>query len=447
MNIFKNRFLTNTAWLVGGKIFQMAISLLISTLTARYLGPGNFGIINYTNAYIAFFSSICQLGLNGIIIKEMVSHRDDEGTIIGTAIVMRLITSIISMVSIYFMFKTITPNDTIMIKVAMLQSVSILFASFDIINFWYQSKLQSKITTIIQSMAYVVMSLYRVIILILNKDVTWFAFAVSLDTIVIAVLLLYSYSKNKEKNFSFSFIWVKKLLSQSWPFILSGIMITVYGQMDKIMIGEMMDKTSVGLYSIAITITGLWSFIPIAFLDSARPLIMEAKTVNQELYVLRLKQLYCFIIWLSFAYALAMSIMSKLVIYILYGEQYIGAQSALVITVWYCAFSYLGAAKNIWIICEGKMKYETIFTLSGAILNIVLNYFMIPLYGIVGAAVATLVTQIVTNFVVMFFFSETRENAKLIVDAFLFRGIGNINSIKKLFLKNKLEVKVWIKIF
>lgn len=433
--MLKNRFINNTGWIVGGKVFQMLISLIITSITARYLGPNNYGLINYANAFISFFTSICTLGLNGIIVKEFVTHRDKEGEIIGTAIAMRLIVSIISMISIYFLMLNIGKGDNQLVMIAVLQSVSIFFASFDIINYWYQSNLQSKFSTIIQSIAYIAMSIYRVIILIQKKDVTWFAFAISLETMVVAILLYYSYKKNRKpnQNIVFSFYWVKKLIKQSYPFILSGIMITVYGQMDKIMIGGMLDQTSVGLYSTAITITGLWSFIPIAFLDSARPLIMEAKNTNHDLYIRRLKQLYAFIIWLSILYAIAMCLFSKLIILILYGEAYLGAQKALIITVWYCAFSYLGSAKNIWIICEGKMKFEALFTLIGAITNVLLNYVLIPIYGIVGAAFATLITQIITNFLIMFFFRETRENARLILSSFFLRDVLNIkNAIQKM---------------
>ena len=438
-NMIKNKFLSNTSWIVGGKIFQMIISLVITSITARYLGPNNYGLINYTNAYISFFTNVCTLGLNGIIVKELVANRDKEEEIISTAIILRLIASIISIISIYFLMQTVGKGDILLVTVAILQSISIIFSSFDIINFWYQSNLQSKYPTIIQSIAYIIMSVYRVIILILKKDVIWFSFAVSLDTIVIAILLITAYHKNKhdKKIVLFSFRWVKKLLRQSYPFILSSIMITIYGQMDKIMIGGMMDQTSVGLYSVAIAITGLWSFIPVAFLDSARPLIMEAKTKNNTLYIKRLKQLYAFIIWMSICYAILMCIFSKYVILILYGRSYLGAQSALIITVWYCSFSYLGSAKNIWIICEGKMKYETLFTLCGAICNVVMNFLLIPLYGIIGAAFATLITQILTNFVIMFFFKETRENSKLIVSAFLLKDI-NLN-IKDLIKRIKGE--------
>ncbi len=435
--MFKNRFIQNTSWLVGGKIFQMLISLVITSITARYLGPNNYGLMNYTNAYISFFSSLCTLGLNGILVKELVSNRNSEGEIIGTALILRLVCSFISMITIYFLLLNIKTSTKELVLVGVLQSISILFSSFDVINYWYQSNLQSKYTTIIQSIAYVVMSIYRIIILILGKSVEWFAFAVSLDTIVIAILLSYSYKINKElnQNLSFSKKWISILLKQSYPFILSGIMVTIYGQMDKIMIGQMLDNQQVGLYSVAIAITGLWSFIPVAFIDSARPVIMEEKNKDQKKYIKRLKQLYAFIIWLSFSYAIFMTLLSKYIILILYGKDYLGAQNALNITVWYCAFSYLGSAKNIWIVCEGKMKYELMFTTCGAISNIILNFWLIPIYGIVGAAIATLCTQIITNFIVMLFFKETRENAKLIIDAFFLRDVIDVHNVLNKIIK------------
>lgn len=436
----KNRFIKNTGWLVGGKVFQMLISLVITSITARYLGPNNYGLMNYTNAYISFFSSLCTLGLNGIIVKELVSNRENEGEILGTALIMRLVCSMISMISIYFLLLNINNSNKELVMVGMLQSISILFSSFDVINFWYQSNLQSKYTTIIQSIAYVVMSIYRVIILILGKNVSWFAFAVSLDTIVVALILIYSYkiNKNQGQNLRFSKQWVKRLLKQSYPLIISGIMVTIYGQMDKIMIGQILDNKQVGLYSTAIAITGLWSFIPIAFIDSAHPIIMEQKNINQTMYIKRLKQLYAFIIWLSFIYAFFMMIFSKYIILILYGKDYLDAQGALSITVWYCAFSYLGAAKNIWIVCENKMKYELFFTLVGATSNIVLNLVLIPTFGINGAAIATLCTQIITNFLIMFVFKETRDNAKLVLSSFFLKDVIDAKEIVNL-IKRKVN--------
>ncbi|MEG2993730.1 MAG: flippase [Bacilli bacterium] len=431
-----NKFIVNTVWIVGGKIFQMFISLIVSMLVTRYLGPSNFGIINYASSIVAFFTSFCSLGLSAIIVKELVNNRDKEGEILGTSIVMRLVASFISFLLIIVLIYSIKPDDKLTIIVVILQSISLLFNAFDIFVYWYQSNLQSKYITIAQTIAYIFMTIYKIIILISQKGVEWFAFSTSLDIILIAIILMLFYKKNSGDKLTFNKKWIKVLLRQSYPFIVSGIMLTIYGQMDKIMIGEMMDTTSVGLYSVAITITGIWSFIPIAFIESARPIIMEKKRQNDNaMYITRIKQLYAFIIWMCIFYGIFITFFSKYIILILYGENYIGAAPALSIVVWYCAFSYLGSAKNIWLICENKNKYEQFFTFTGAITNVILNFLLIPQLGIVGAALATLITQIVTNVLLLFLFRETRENGILIVESFLLKGV----KIKELFKTIKFK--------
>lgn len=429
--MIKNKFLKNTSWMIGGKIFQMLISLLVNMIVVRYLGPSDYGLIGYSNSFISFFSSICTLGLNGIIVKELVTNTQKQGEVLGTGIALRVISGFISIIIIQISMKILNPKDNILSIIAFLQSISLIFSSLDLINYWYQSRLESKYSTIIQSAAYIVMCVYKAIILILGKDVRWFAFSTTLDIIVITILLAIAYHKHGGQKLSFNICVGKRLISQSYHFIFAGIMVTIYGQIDKVMIGSMMDVKSVGLYSVAITLCGIWSFIPGAFIDSARPIIMNSKDINNEMYIKRLKQLYTVIIWMSIIYALFISCFGEVIINILYGKEYIDSLPALKIVVWYCSFSYLGAAKNIWLICEGYSKYEKWFTMYGAIINIVLNLIFIPKLGIIGAAIATLVTQIFTNVVIPTIYKDTRKNTRYIIDAFLLKDIMNKESIKQ----------------
>lgn len=442
MKLFKNRFLSNVSWIIGGRIFQMAISLFIGMITARYLGPSNYGIINYVASFVAFFTSLSTLGLNGIIIKELVADPKNQGTIIGSTILMRIVSSIISTITILIIILIINPNDNLIFVVAILQSISLVFQSFNTIDFWYQSKLQSKKSTIIQSTAYLIIAIYKVVILIIHKDVKWFAFSTTLDIILIALMLLISYFRNNGQKLRFSLSLSKKLLSQSYHFIISGVMVAVFAQTDKIMIGKMMDITSVGLYSVAIVISGLWGLIPSAMIDSARPVIMLHKGQNQKLYIKRLKQLYAAIIWLNIAYCTFVTCFSNIIIFVLYGAEYANARGALIIAVWYGSFAYLGAGKNIWLICEGKSRYEKIFTFLGAITNVFLNLILIPIMGINGAAIATLITQATTNFIIPLLFKDTRINSMYMVEAFLLRDVISKDRIKKFFnkVRNRQEI-------
>lgn len=428
----KKQFLTNTKWIILGKIFQMSISLIIGMITARYLGPSNFGIINYTSSFIAFFTSICTLGLNGIIVKEIMDNPDIEGTILGTSIGMRILSSILSSISILFIINIINSGDEQFLIVGSLQVISLLFQSFDMINYWYQAKLMSKYSAIIQSVGYLAVTIYRIILLIQGKSVEWFAFCTSLDMIVNSILLLVSYYKNGGQKLTFSFDKAKYMLNNSYHFILSGLMVSVYGQMDKIMIGQMISTKEVGFYSTATAISGMWTFILLAIIDSSRPIIIDAKNQNDSLYETRIKQLYSVIIWLSLIVSILITIFARPIVTILYGEDFIGTIRPLQIVTWSTLFSYLGVARGIWIVCESKQKYIKYLTFSGAISNLILNLILIPTLGISGAALATLITQIITNFIMPLLISDIRINSIYIIDAFLLKGL-----IDKKYIVNK----------
>jgi O-antigen/teichoic acid export membrane protein len=419
----RQKFLANTGWIVGERVYQMLISLVVGVMTARYLGPSNYGIINYAASFIAFFSSICTLGLEGIIVKELVDNPEREGELLGSGIIMRLASSLISMIAILILISVLNRNDIVMLVVATLQSIALLFRSVELIEFWYQSKLQSKYSSIIKGIGYTTMSLYKVVLLITGKSVEWFAFSTTVDSIIIALLFLYFYHRQGGNRLRFRFTTVKELISQSYHFILSGIIVVIYNHMDKVMIGQYLSEKQVGLYSAAITICNMWVFVPNALINSARPLIMKLKGQNEDLYVRRLKQLYSFIWWMGIAFALIISAFSTLIVLILYGRQYLDAVPSLIIASWYTVFSVLGTARGIWILCEGKYKFVKRYLSWGVVVNLVLNTILIPMWGIEGAAFATLVTQIVTAIIAPVFYKETRIHSKYVLEALFFKGV------------------------
>lgn len=437
-NTMKNKFLSNTFWILGGQIVKILISFVISMLTARYLGPSNYGVINYVGSYIAFFTSLVGLGLNGVIIYELGNHRDEEGEILGTSILMRFITGIFSTAIFMFLIHLTDGDDSTIIAVSKLQAIQLPFLAFDTINYWYQSNLLSKNSVIIQTIGNFITSIYKVYLLITSKSVVWFSFATSLDIILLAFMYYLAYMKQGEQRLAVSFTIGKRILKGSTAFILANMMVFVYGQIDKIMIKQMLNSTEqVGLYSVAIAVSGIIGFIPGAILDSSRPVIVNAKNKDEDLYQLRLRQLFAGIIWICIIYSIFMTIFAKTVIQILYGSDYLGATNSLRIAVWYSAFSYLGSGRNLWLICENKNKYVFTFSALGAVTNVVLNAIMIPFWGIEGAAVATLLTQILANSIYPILFIETRQYGRLIFDAFRLKNI-DIKHIFKL-ISNQIK--------
>lgn len=421
--LFRNKIFTNMRWLVSGRILQMAIALVINMITARYLGVNNYGIINYIASYVSFFTPICSLGLESIIIKELVDKPDHQGETIGTAMGMRMISSVFSMIAIMLFLLLVDRGNVMMLGVALVQSMILVFNTADLFEFWYQSRLESKVSVTVRTVGYLITAVYKIAILVFQKSIYWFAFTNTLDMIIAFILLSIVYRKSGGQKLTFNFATGKKMLKISYNFIISGLMVAVYAQMDKIMLGQMLDTYTVGLYSVGIYICSLWNFIPDAMIASLRPGIMAAKKVNEETYIRKLKQMYALIIWISILYAVGVCIFSKYIILILYGKDFLGARAPLMIAVWYCGFSLLGSARDVWIICEGHQKYSKWFALIGAMTNLILNLLLIPKIGMIGAAIATLTTQIMTGFGVTLLFKDTRENNKFLIEAFLLKGV------------------------
>lgn len=417
-----SRFLVNTGWMMFAQIYQMLISLIIGVITARYLGPSNYGILNYSASYISFFTIACQLGLEGIVVKEIINDRENEGVILGSSIAMRLIAGALSVVLVCVIIWIINPNDSLLLAVSFLQSLILIFNAFNIIDCWYQSNLQSKTTTIFKCIAYTAMSIYKVVLLIFGKSVVWFAFSTSLDSLVISILLLWHYRHNGKKQLKNNAGIGKRLFFQSYHLIISSLMAVIYSQMDKIMIGKIMDQTNVGFYSAATTICHMWMFIPQALSSSARPLIVDLKNRDEKIYLKRLKQLNFVTFWIGVGFATAITVFSKFIINVLYGSEYFAAREPLMLIVWSVAISALSYPNSIWMVCEGNQRYNKYILIWGVFINLTLNAVGIPLLGMKGAAIATIATEFVCCFIAPLFYRRTRIYIKYLIESIV--GIG-----------------------
>lgn len=412
----------NSAWMVTETIIQMIVSLVINKVVSKYLGVSNYGIINYGISFLNFFNAICTLGLGTIAIKYLVNEKEKQGEIIGTCIGMRLISSFISVLIISSLVFILKKGNSIIITVSIIQSFSLLTDTFNTINWWNQYKLQSKLSAMATFIAYVITALFKVILVCTKKSVVWFAFSNIIQSTIIAIVLYIIYKKQKCPKFSFSMKRGKVLLKESYHFIISGLMVAIYAQTDKIMIGSMIDDMSaVGLYSVSVTIMQLWAFLPTAIINSFKPALLEIRNNSYERYMVKLKQLYSIIIWLSLAYTAFVFLFGKYIVLILYNKDYLDCLTSLRLVIFGVLFSFIGVIREFWLVCEGKQKYAKYFALFGALGNVILNLLLIPRYGITGAAIATLSTQIITGVIVPLFFKDTKEAVKHFVCGLLFK--------------------------
>lgn len=413
--MIKNKNVANAGWIIGCKIIQAVLGVIISMLTARYLGPSNFGVINYAAAVVAFVAPVAKLGLSHVVVQEIVYSPDEEGNILGSSVVMSLISSLISIIGVVAFSFVANPSDKEAILVCALYSILLIANALEVVQYWFQAKLMSKYPSIVAVIMYLVISIYKVVLLITKQGVYLFAVSNAIDHMLIGIILLVIYQKKCNHKLKFSFNWAKRLLNKSKHFIIPSMMVTVFAQTDKIMLKFMVGNEATGIYSAASTCAGLTSFVFAAIIDSMRPTIIENKKELSPSYETNMCGLYSIIIYLALAQSLGMTLLAKPIIWVLYGAEYFAAVPALAIIVWHTTFSYIGATRDVWILAEEKQRYLWIINLSGAIANIVLNLLLIPILGINGAAIASIITQIFTNVIIGFIMEPIRGNNVLMM--------------------------------
>lgn len=412
----KNRVLNNAMWIIGCKVVQAVLALIVSMLTARYLGPSNYGLLNYAISLTAFVMPIMKLGLDSILVQEIVNCRkEEEGTILGTVIVLTFLSSIISVISIVAFVMVADRGEQTTLIVCFIYSLILFFYAFELIQYWFQAKLMSKYTSLTMLFAYSMMTVYQIFLLVTSKNIYWFAFSKTFDILIIDVVLFYLYHRMGTSRLGFSWDHAKRMLNKSKHYILSNIMIVIFAQTDKIMLKMMIDDAATGYYSAAVNVASMTNFVFVAIIDSARPAIFESKKHDHDAYENNLTKLYSVIIYFSLALCLVMTLFAGLIIRILYGAAYDPAVPALQIVVWFTTFSYLGGVRSIWVLAEGKQSVLWKINLTGAIANVILNLALIPHFSIVGAAIASLVTQIITNVITGYIFKSIRHNNDIMV--------------------------------
>ncbi len=413
--MMKNNVVSNTRWIVVCKIIQSVLQLIVGALCARYLGPHDYGLVGYASSLVAFAVPLVQLGLYATIVKELVDAPEKEGAIMGASIVMEVLSAIVCIAVLNVFSFMANANDPLTITVCALSSTSLLFKSFELMQRWFQYKLQSKYPSVIAVCVYVIVSAYRIYLLIAEKSVHWFALVNTLEYFLMCAALIFVYYRLGAGRMSFSLAMARQLIHKSKYYILSAVMVNMFQNTDHIMLKMMMGDTENGYYTAAVTASCVVAFLYSAIVDSMRPVIFEYKKKLDARYEKNISVLYCIIFYLTIAQGIGFTLFSKLIIKILYGSEYFKAVPVLRIIIWQISFSYMGTIRNIWILAEGKQRLVWKLNLCGVMVNIMINVLLIPKYGARGAAFASFATQMFTNFVLGFIIKELRKNNRLLL--------------------------------
>lgn len=405
-------------WMVICKTAQSLLQLIVGMLTARYLGPSNYGLINYAKSIAAFALPFVQLGFDATLVKELIDHPEQEGKVMGTSLMLSAASGVLWILLVGGFVSFVNPEEPQTIIVCLLYSVSLVFQSITLIQYWFHSKLKAKYPAMMQLITYVVVSAYKIYLLATGASVYWFALAYSIEFGLVGLSLLVIYQKSETQRLNFSFSFAKQMVSRSHPYIWAALMVTVFQNTDHIMLKMMSGNEENGYYTAAITAVGVCQYVYMAIIDSMRPVIIENRKNDLRKYEDSISKLYGIVSYLAVFQGLGFTFLADYIIKIMYGAEYMAAAPVVRILVWYVSFSFMGVIRNIWILAEEKQTYLWKINLAGAIMNALLNYVLIPQWGAKGAAAASLLTQFGMNFCLGFICPTLRENNRLLVRGF-----------------------------
>ena len=410
-----SRVLNNTKWIIACKIVQSLVQFLVGMLTARYLGPSNYGLINYAASITAFAVPIMQLGLQFTMVQEYVCMPEREGEILGTSLLMNMLSALACMVGVTTFASVANPNEKVTVLICALYSSSLIFQAVDMVQYWFQAKLLSKYSSSAMLFAYIVTSAYKVFLLISGRSVYWFALSYTVENTFMGIFLMFALRKCGVGRISVSFSLAMKMFSTSKHYILASLATVFWLRIGNILLKNYWGAEENGYYAAAVTCTLILNFVIDAIIDSARPVLLESRKKSIDLFESNVSKVYSVMIYFTLAESLGFTAFSRIIVRVLYGNAYIPAVPVLCILTWNTAFSYMGTVRNIWILGEEKHRYLWIINLGGAIAGLVLNLLLIPTWGACGAAVATVLVQVFTNVIMGYILKPIRRNNYLIL--------------------------------
>ena len=388
------KYFANTSWILGERILRMGVSLFVGIYVARYLGPERFGLLSYASSFVGIFAALATFGLDEVVVRELVKTPEQREKILGTSFLLKLVGTLLMWAAILVAIP-FTENDFQTNILIIIIAFGVLFQAFNVIDLSFQADVKSKYVVHAQFVQLIISSIVKIILVFNEAPLIWFASVFFLDAIVLALGLVFTYLHNSNKIFSWkwSYETSKNLLHDSWPLIFAGIVVSVYMKIDQLMIKEMLGAKEVGLYAAAVKLSEAWYFIPMAIASSLYPAIINARVFQKEVYYQKIQNLFDLMVWIAVSIALPTTFLSTLVVEFLYGKEYLGSSSVLIIHIWTAVFVFLGVASSKYLLAENFIKKTFYRTFIGALLNIIMNYYLIGIIGIQGAAISTLVSH------------------------------------------------------
>ncbi|MBM6761417.1 flippase [Megamonas hypermegale] len=431
-----DKVIKNSLWLIVDKFIRLIGGLVVGAWIARYLGPEQYGLMNFVVAYSLIFTSFSMLGIDNLVIRNLSKKNANTSEILGTAVRIRNIGSFFSaVISVIIGFIFYYQDNNSFIYLLIILMIGNIFQSFDVISLWYQSRIEAKKIILNKLIAYILIMILKIIAVYLKVNIIVFV-SLNVLELILGVFLLLRWSIIKDKinikEWVYSSKCAKNFLIEGWKLAISNFCIIVFMKIDQIFLGTLMGTKEVGIYSVATLISDILYSIPMFVTASILPKITSLYEENRELYMIYIEKIFLGMVIYSYIMILGIYLFIDIFINFFYGQSYILSGNIAKIHSLTLLFVSIGCIRGNMLIVEHKTLELSIITIIGGCMNIALNYIFINKYGLYGAAIAILISQAIVSYFSGIFYKSLRNiffiQTKAILLNFLWKKIFSSNN-------------------
>jgi PST family polysaccharide transporter len=414
------RYALNTGWLFAGRVSQILIGLVVTIVVARYLGPQQFGLLNFVMAATFLLGVAANFGMDGIARRILVEDSEKSGKIAGTYFV--LATGVaLALYAAMAVGTLLLTEDTMRIQLFLILGCVFIAAAFRIIDLWFNARVASGPIAFATTLSVAVAGLLKLWLVYANAELPWFAAAILLESILLICLrmVIYKRAGGSMGQWRFDSSIASLFVKNGWLLMLSAVATNIYMKLDQVMLGVLIDDRAVGIYAAAVRLSTIWHFIPVILATSLFPAILKAKSESQDKYHCRLQQYFSLNTSLAYAIMIPIAFIGPFLIRWIYGDDFSQAGPILSLHIITVILAFLQIARAQYLLAEGFYKFILFASVLGAGVNIVLNLVLIPAYGGMGAAASTIIAQLTGIVLANYAYRPTRELGNLMIHSMI----------------------------
>lgn len=396
----KEQVAKNLFWAVTGKVTTLFGSLFVGIIIARYLGPEQYGLMNYVISYVQLFQIFAVFGLDSIEVREEASGKVDRNVIIGTAFAIKLMLAFVTVV-MAVCTSLLMEADVYTTVLVAVYSASIVANAFNVIRNYFTAIVQNEYVVKSEIARTVLGAVIKVVLLLCGANLAWFIFASAFDFFLLASGYYVAYKRRigSLKEWSFDWHYAVFLLKESFPLLLTNAAVIIYQRIDQVMIGQMIDNKSVGFFSVATRFVEILIYIPTILGQTLAPVLVGTREQSEEKYIRQSQVFMNMTLWSTVFVSVLTSLLAYWAVQLLFGAEYMPAAAILQVLSFKAAAMALSSTAGNMLIIENLQRFAIFRDILGCAVCVVLNYYLLPVYGIMAAAVVAIASNVVAGYV------------------------------------------------